>query len=106
MIDRFFYVPPESFPNSGQIIFPVDEAKHVVKVLRLRAGAVVTVVDGQGLGAKVEIERADRHGVCGRILSVEENIGEPSRKLTIGLALLQAAETIQPCFSRKQSNLG
>ena len=88
-MDRFFFAPPEAFSSTGYIAFPPDEAKHAIKVLRLRPGDTVTVVDGQGLGVRVQIECADRDGVRGRIVSKHENLGEPVRKLTIGLALLK-----------------
>ncbi len=87
-MDRFFFAPPESFLPTGDVIFPPDEARHAVKVLRLHPGSTVTVINGEGLGAVVQIEQADRDGVRGRILSVHENLGEPARELTIGLALL------------------
>jgi len=89
MADRFFYAPPEAFSPTGTVVFPPDEAKHIIKVLRLRSGMVVTVVDGQGLGAKVQIECADRGRVYGRVISTHRNLGEPVRKLTMGLALLK-----------------
>lgn len=88
-MDRFFYAPPEAFSSDGYVTFPPDEARHVVKVLRLHPGAIVTVVNGRGLGAKVKIDQSNRHGVCGKILSTHENLGEPVRDLTIGLALLK-----------------
>lgn len=89
MIDQFFFAPPEAFSPTGYVTLPPDEAKHAVKVLRLRPGAVVTVVDGQGFGVRVQIEQAERHGVRGRILSEHDNLGEPVHALTVGLALLK-----------------
>ncbi len=88
-MERFFYAPPEAFSSIGTVVLPQDEAKHIVKVLRLRAGAVITVVDGEGMGARVQIERADRDGVYGRIISKHQNLGESDQKFTIGLALLK-----------------
>ena len=88
-MDRFFFVPPESFLPDGYVEFPPDEANHAFKVLRLSSRAVVTVVDGQGVCAQVQIEQSDRQGVSGRIIATHENPCEPTRELTIGLALLK-----------------
>jgi len=87
-MDRFFYAPPESFSDNGDIILPPDEARHAVKVLRLQSGDRVTVVNGQGLAAKVQIVRVDRSEVLGQVISTEQDLGEPPWNLTIGLALL------------------
>ncbi len=87
-MDRFFYAPPEAFSPSGQIVFPPEEAKHAVRVLRLQSGSIVTVVDGQGVGAQVQIEIVNRTQVYGRVISTRLNLGEPEHPLTIGLALL------------------
>jgi len=41
MDDHFlFYVPPEYFV-SGQLQFPEEEARHIIKVLRKRVSDVV-----------------------------------------------------------------
>ena len=93
-MDRFFFAPPEAFSPTGHVVFPSDEAKHAVKVLRLRPGATVTVVDGQGYAVRVQIEQADRHGVRGRIISAHKHLGEPVHELTVGPCIVEAAETV------------
>ncbi|MYF40523.1 MAG: 16S rRNA (uracil(1498)-N(3))-methyltransferase, partial [Rhodothermaceae bacterium] len=80
-MDRFFFVPPEFFLSDGYVEFPPDEANHAFKVLRLRSGAAVSVVDGQGVCFQVQIEQCDRQGVRGRIVATQENPCEPTRKL-------------------------
>lgn len=89
IMERFFFAPPEAFSPPGHVIFPPNEAKHAVKVLRLGVGTVVTVVDGRGYAARVQIEQSDRKGVRGRIISEHENLGEPVHEVTVGLALLK-----------------
>ncbi len=104
-MDRFFFAPPEAFSPTGHVVFPPDEAKHAVKVLRLRPGAAVTVVDGQGYAARVQIEQADRHGVHGRVISTHKNLGEPVHELTVGLALLKQQKRYS-LFLEKAVELG
>ncbi len=87
-MDRFFYAPPECFSDTGHVALPPDEAKHAVKVLRLKEGDEIMVVDGQGIAARVQIEYADRNALRGRVLSTHPNFGEPSFKLTVVLSLL------------------
>ncbi|MCY4234617.1 MAG: RsmE family RNA methyltransferase [Bacteroidetes bacterium] len=105
MMDRFFYAPPESFSDSGEVLLPPDESKHAVKVLRLGVGDEMMVVDGQGFAAQVEIMDADRTAVYGRILSTYTNLGEPPLKLTIGLSLLNR-ERRYHVFLEKAVELG
>jgi len=104
-MDRFFYAPPESFSDTGDVILPPDEARHAIKALRLRPEDIVTVVDGQGLAAKVQIVRADRNEVLGRVISIDQNLGEPSWTLTIGLALLNQHRRYE-LFLEKAVELG
>ena len=104
-MDRFFFAPPEAFSADGYVEFSPDEERHIAKVLRLRSGSTVTVVDGQGLGARVQIEKVGLHGVRGRIISMHRNLGEPTRNLTIGLALLKQ-QTRYTLFLEKAVELG
>ena len=104
-MDRFFFVPPEFFLSDGYVEFPPDEANHAFKVLRLRSGAIVSVVDGQGACVKVQVEQCDRKGVRGRIIATQENPCEPTRKLTIGLALLKQRSRYK-MFLEKSVELG
>ena len=43
---------------------PADEALHAVRVLRLRAGDTLTIVDGQGHICDAVLTSADGHGHC------------------------------------------
>ena len=104
-MDRFFFAPPEAFSPTGHVVLPSDEAKHAVKVLRLRPGATITVVDGQGYAARVQIEQADRQGVHGHVISEHKNLGEPVHGLTVGLALLKQQKRYN-LFLEKAVELG
>ena len=104
-MDRFFYAPPEAFSENGEIILPPDEAKHAVKVLRLQSRDVVTVVNGQGLAAKVQIVQVGQREVLGHVISTDHNLGEPLHTLTIGLALLNQHRRYE-LFLEKAVELG
>ncbi|MDM7913689.1 MAG: RsmE family RNA methyltransferase [Candidatus Eisenbacteria bacterium] len=43
-----FYIPPESFRPDGSVRFPEEEARHLLRVIRLRAGDTCRVTDGMG----------------------------------------------------------
>ncbi len=81
-----FYAPPES-KSDDTIILPSDEAKHAFAVMRLRAGAIVCVVDGLGTGYRGEIVSATKAKVSIRIHSEQRNFGEPNVRVTLAAAL-------------------
>ncbi len=104
-MDWFFFAPPEAFSPTGHVVLPPEESKHAVKVLRLQPGVVITVVDGQGRAAQVQIEQADQNAVRGHVLSTQQNLGEPVYELTIGLALLKQQKRFS-MFLEKAVELG
>ena len=58
---RAFFLP--SIPVVGEeTVLPGEEAFHAVRVLRLRAGDAVHLLDGCGRRAAAEIVRVERHG--------------------------------------------
>lgn len=54
---RFFYVPDAA--TAGEL--PVDEAIHAVRVLRLKAGDELMLMDGQGCFFEAEVTVASSH---------------------------------------------
>jgi 16S rRNA (uracil1498-N3)-methyltransferase len=83
-----FYAPGAS---AGQTIaLPEDEAQHLTRVLRLKAGARVVVFDGRGREFDAVIEKVARSEVLvtiGRGRSVVER--EPMVSLTLAQAVLK-----------------
>ncbi|MBN1943777.1 MAG: 16S rRNA (uracil(1498)-N(3))-methyltransferase [Phycisphaerae bacterium] len=69
-----FYVSPLS---AGEVSLPADEARHALKVLRLRVGSEVEVFDGRGGWAVGEISRAGRSDVAVQVEQVHQ--AEPLR---------------------------
>ena len=64
-----FYVP-DLDPANAVVRLPADEAHHLVKVLRLRAGETIAVFDGRGNEWLARIETAGRSGVDASLLQL------------------------------------
>jgi 16S rRNA (uracil1498-N3)-methyltransferase len=85
-----FYVP-DLDPNTGSARLPDDEAHHLVKVLRLEAGAVVGVFDGRGTEWRARVEKAGRDGVEVSLLDLV-----PSQQPAVDITLVQAVLRGEP----------
>ncbi len=63
-----FVVPGlNAVPEGGACGLPTDEAAHARRVLRLRAGDAVGLIDGNGLAAEAVVEDASPSGVSVRV---------------------------------------
>ena len=62
---RFFYDPQ----MSGSL--PEEEAKHVVRVLRMKEGDTINILDGKGTFYSAEITTASNHHCLYRIVEEE-----------------------------------
>ena len=63
---RFFYTPEVS----GSL--PEEEAKHVVRVLRMKEGDEINLMDGCGTFYRAEITTASNHRCLYRIIEEEK----------------------------------
>ena len=63
-----FYSRPESVQN-GIITIEGEEAKHISKVLRYKAGEMIFVVDSCGVRYKVVLEQIKRDYVLGKVVN-------------------------------------
>jgi 16S rRNA (uracil1498-N3)-methyltransferase len=68
---------------------PSDEAEHLVRVLRLGAGAEVEVFDGKGTVWRAEVVQADKKSVAVRPIDVVQAAPEPHVDLTLAIAVLK-----------------
>ncbi|MEN4100966.1 MAG: RsmE family RNA methyltransferase [Anaerolineaceae bacterium] len=83
-----FFLSPELL--TGEIIvFPAHIARQMARVLRLKPGEHVFVLDGQGSEFEVELLAAGQEGIHGRIIARRAARGEPRTRLTLYLALTQ-----------------
>jgi 16S rRNA (uracil1498-N3)-methyltransferase len=63
-----FHVRPEAV-TGDRVTFDAEETHHLARVLRLRAGALVQAVDGQGHELTVRLLRVETRAAEGRIVS-------------------------------------
>jgi 16S rRNA (uracil1498-N3)-methyltransferase len=79
---RRFHVRPEAIDGT-RLTFAAAEARHIARVLRLRAGDVVQAVDGAGGEYTVRLERVTRHEVTGTVLACATSSVESPLSLTL-----------------------
>ena len=85
---RRFFVPPENFKDS-EVVFSQDDIGHMRRVLRLRVGDHVHVLDGQGLRYLVRLTEVGKDAVKGEVLAREEVSTESNVAIHLGQALLK-----------------
>jgi 16S rRNA (uracil1498-N3)-methyltransferase len=84
---RFFYVSPRDL-HSPVFRFPDEEAGHILQVLRLVSGDLVTVVDGEGNGAVVRLRLGGR-ALRGEVIERFRSSVEPAVRLVLGVGLVR-----------------
>lgn len=85
---RFFI--PADILDSPVVAFPSDQARQIARVLRLRAGAHVLLLDDQGWQYHVELVKVASRGVDGRVLKREPAPPEPRLSVTLYQGTLKA----------------
>ncbi|WP_026916246.1 16S rRNA (uracil(1498)-N(3))-methyltransferase [Christiangramia portivictoriae] len=73
---QLFYNPDIS-ENDKQVIFPKEESRHIVKVLRKTEGDELSITNGNGVLFKAEIIQADMKQCVARISSSENQPPPP-----------------------------
>jgi 16S rRNA (uracil1498-N3)-methyltransferase len=66
-----------------------DVVHQVLRVLKLRVGEVVTVLDGQGMERDVELVQVDKKEVAGMVIAERKNEAEPEREVVLYAAILK-----------------
>jgi 16S rRNA (uracil1498-N3)-methyltransferase len=85
-VNARFYVPAAS--GSGQIVaLPEDEAQHLTRVLRLAAGATISVFDGRGHEFEAVVERAGKNEV---LIAIGSEQKPPASEPRVAVTLVQA----------------
>ena len=80
---------PDASRVGQRVALADDEAAHLTRVLRLKAGAVVRLFDGAGHEFLAVVESADRAGAQLRIESVAAAVAEPRVQITLAPAILK-----------------
>jgi 16S rRNA (uracil1498-N3)-methyltransferase len=87
-VNARFYAPDAHTP--GEVIaLPEDEAEHLARVLRLKAGDALRVFNGRGHEFDATVERAGRGGVRVRLGGVAQPAPEPRVAITLAQAVLK-----------------
>lgn len=81
---QLFY-HPEISENDSQIIFPKEESRHIVKVLRKNEGDILNVTNGKGFLFTTEILSVSSQQCIAKIIKVEEQ-AEPSYYVHLSVA--------------------
>ena len=83
-----FYVPDAE--RTGDVVaLPHDEAQHLIRVLRLKTGAVVRVFNGRGAEFDAVVSAVTRAGAQVRIGGSREAVPEPRVAVTLAQAVLK-----------------
>ncbi len=83
-----FFVPPDAIVQE-QVHFPREAAHQIARVLRLRSGDRVAVLDGRGTLYYVVLEHVGRDEALGRVVGQEVATGEPNIAVTLYAALIK-----------------
>lgn len=86
-----FYTKPENIEDDSLVIIGT-EAHHIVKVMRLKKGDALGVVDGVGNCYRCEIENRPKGKLLCSIISRTRNFGEPSSFVTLASGLSVGAK--------------
>lgn len=84
-----FFVAPEAIQSDSVTLTDPDVVHQMVRVLRLRPGACILLLDGQGNACTVRLSQVDRHAVYGQVEQRAAADGEPSISITLYVALLR-----------------
>ena len=86
------YCPPDCF-RGDKIVLPDEEARHIIRVLRFKAGERMITVDGEGHAYEGTLVTDERWG--GTSMQIEtkfDNWGEPIVHLTLAFGLAVGAK--------------
>jgi len=84
---RFFVSPSAIRGNQVTLSGPV--AHQIARVLRLRAGREIIVLDDSGWEHTVELQSVNPEEILGRMVQREEAAGEPHTQITLYQAVLK-----------------
>src|SRR4051794_41120076 len=75
--------------GSGTARLDEDEARHLLQVLRLRAGDEIAVFDGAGREFRARVEQIARDAVVARLVEEHAPAPEPGVRITLAQAALK-----------------
>ncbi len=84
-----FYVP-DLDASAAHVTLPDDEAEHLVRVLRLGAGAEIDVFDGRGGLWRAQVVEAGKRSAAVRVIEAATPAPEVAVSLTLVISVLKA----------------
>lgn len=93
------------FPFENEISISESESKHLCRVMRLKEGAQVLLLDGLGTKALAEITLANPKKTELKIIDLEESENRANFKLTIAIAPTKNIDRFE-WFLEKSTELG
>lgn len=100
---QLFYQPDIS-ENDQQVIFPKEESRHIVKVLRKKPGDILNVTNGSGFLFKTEIILITAQQCIAKIMEVEAE-KEPDYHLHLAVAPTKMNDRYE-WFLEKSTEIG
>ncbi len=94
-----FFAEKENI-TENTILLDGEEAKHILKVLRIQQGESITVCDGAGTDYEAVIEKCDKNSLQARIVSGAPSASESAVRITLYQCLPKASKmeyVIQKC---------
>ena len=86
-----FYIP-DTDPAAAQFDLPEEEARHLVRVLRLGEGDEIEVFDGRGGAWKAGVVRTDKHRATVRRHAPADSAVEAGVAVTVVISVPKAAK--------------
>ena len=86
--EKAFYVKPNNITKE-RFSLCEDESKHALKVLRLKIGDLIILIDGRSTGYIGQIKRANEKELSGTIIKVVKDLGENKNTIHIYPALFK-----------------
>jgi 16S rRNA (uracil1498-N3)-methyltransferase len=80
---------PEAERSGDVVTLPYDEAQHLTRVLRLKAGASIRVFNGRGTEFDAIVERAEKDGTRVRVGDIRDAVPEARVAVTLAQAVLK-----------------
>ncbi|MCD6353937.1 MAG: 16S rRNA (uracil(1498)-N(3))-methyltransferase [Prolixibacteraceae bacterium] len=100
---QLFFVPTIS--EKGNFVLNETESKHAVKVLRLRTGSGVQVVDGNGGFYEAEITDANPKKCAMKVISAVKEFGKKDFRLHLAIAPTKNIDRFE-WFLEKATEIG
>lgn len=83
-----FFISPELI-SGDQVFFPTDLAHQIIRVLRLRVGDSVMVLDNSGFARTVQLHTFGKREAQGTVTATAPATGEPRTPIALYVALMK-----------------